>query len=129
MGPEPSQRQRAMHLVGSTPPPAAELQARAVRARKHRHAARGRGTGGSVLRVGGRGLGRPAARVEQCEERARAPVWRDVPVQLLNTDYRPGLIAELVAATLLVIGSSWLMAEALSTSSCAMLLNRLGGHA
>ena len=48
-------------------------------------------------------------------------MWRDVPVQLLNTDYRPGLIAELVEATLLVIGSSWLMAEALSTSSCAML--------
>ena len=49
MGPEPSQRQRAVHLVGSTAPPAAEVQARAVRSRKHRHAARGRGAGESVL--------------------------------------------------------------------------------
>ena len=73
--------------------------------------------------------GRPAARVEQHEERARAPVWRDVHVLLWSTDYRPGPLAELAEATPLAMGPGVLMAEALSTSSCAVLPHRHGGDA
>lgn len=50
-------------------------------------------------------------------------------VLLWSTDYRPGPLAELAEATPLAMGPGVLMAEALSTSSCAVLPHRHGGDA
>ena len=77
----------------------------------------------------GRRPGRLAASVEQLEARARAPTLRELAEELWTTDYRPKLLAELAEAPSLAAGSGALMSEALSTSTYARHLHRVGGDA